>query len=253
MPAVARLQHDRALAAIQHQPGDADHAGRLHGVADDRESLLADGVGRHEIVRPVVPDPLDRRARHEHVDVDGVRALQGDLVDLVVLQHHISVVAALVAFDLVVLVDRLAGQGVDIAALHPVARRPVEGVEADLLARARGRHHRDRARHERELEIAFPERARRHSWRSNRRAISKPRLSRVVPPRCRPRPAISDAEKWAPGRWSGTPMASLWLLVGRTGQGGRDAPTGGGGSGGRPSCRAGPRHRRGRLGRVAPQ
>src|SRR3546814_5760218 len=49
-----------------------------------------------------------------------------------------------------------------IAALDAVAGRPVEGAEADLLGTRGHRHHRDRTGHERELQVALPERAGRH-------------------------------------------------------------------------------------------
>ena len=77
---IPRHEHHGAFAAIENQPRDADRVGRRHGVADDREGLLADRIVRHQIVRPVVPDPADRIARHEHVDVDGAGALQSDRV-----------------------------------------------------------------------------------------------------------------------------------------------------------------------------
>ena len=37
-------------------------------------------------------------------------------IQLVVLEHHILVLAALIALDLLVLVDYLAGDGIDVAA-----------------------------------------------------------------------------------------------------------------------------------------
>ena len=95
--------------------------------------------------------------RHEHVDIDGAGAFQAHRLDLVVLEHDILVFAALIALDLVILVHRLAADGVDILAQHAVAGFPVEGVKADLLIVGGRRHHRHRAGHEGKLQIAFPE------------------------------------------------------------------------------------------------
>ena len=55
-------------------------------------------------------------------------------LDLLVFQRDVLVGAGLVALDLLVLLDGLAGLGIDIAALDPVAGGPVQGVEANLLA-----------------------------------------------------------------------------------------------------------------------
>ena len=87
--------------------------------------------------------------RHEGLDVDGAGAFQRHRVDLVVLQHDVVVLAARIALDLVLLVDGLAGDGIDIAALHPVAGLAVEGVEAQLFGLRGGRRHRHGAGHQR--------------------------------------------------------------------------------------------------------
>src|SRR3546814_3018469 len=95
------------------------------------------------------------------LDVDGARALQADRLQLVVLQHDVAVFLDLVAPDLVVVADRLAGLGIDVAAADAIAGFAVEGVEAHLLAVAGGRRQRHRAGDERQLQVACPVGARR--------------------------------------------------------------------------------------------
>src|SRR3546814_1628839 len=80
-------------------------------------------------MRLVVPDPLDRILRHEHVDVDRPRAFERDRFQFLVLQDHVFAVAALVSPHLLVLVDRLAGLGIDVPALQPVACLSIERSE----------------------------------------------------------------------------------------------------------------------------
>src|SRR3546814_19990093 len=75
--AVTGFEHDGALATVEHELRDADGIGRLHRVANDGERLLADRIVRYEIMRLVVPDPLDRILRHEHVDVTRKRVVSG--------------------------------------------------------------------------------------------------------------------------------------------------------------------------------
>src|SRR5207302_5780808 len=66
------------------------------------------------------------------------------------------------AFDLVLVIDRLAGLGVDIAGMDAVARSAVEGMEAHFLGLGSGRQHRHRTGHERQLQISSPGWSRRH-------------------------------------------------------------------------------------------
>jgi hypothetical protein len=96
------------------------------------------------------------------VDVDGARAFERDSIEFLVLEHHVLAILALIAFDLVFVIDRLAGLGIDIAGMDAVARRAVKRVEAHLLGLGSGRQHRHRTSHERQLQISSPGRSRRH-------------------------------------------------------------------------------------------
>ena len=151
-------QHHGPLAPVKDQPGDADRLARGHGIADHREGFLTDGVVRHEVMRLVVPDPPDRIGRNELVDVDGARALERHSFEVLVLDHHVIVGTALVAFDFIVGLDRLVRRCVDVPAFDSIAGDAVERVKADLLAFRGGRRHGHRAGDQRQLQITLPER-----------------------------------------------------------------------------------------------
>src|SRR5262249_39682189 len=74
----------------------------------------------------------------------------------------VLVLADLVAFDLVLGLDRVAGLAVDELASHPVAGGPVERVEGDALRDGHAGTKRDRTGELGHLEKAFPDRTRRH-------------------------------------------------------------------------------------------
>src|SRR3954469_24330264 len=78
-------------------------------------------VVRDQVMRRVVPDPADRTGRHTAVDIDRARAFQREGLELLVFEHDVLAVLALIAFYLVFVVDRLAGLGVHIAGVNTVA------------------------------------------------------------------------------------------------------------------------------------
>src|SRR5690606_1405244 len=161
-PLAARLQKNGALPPGKHEPGNAHCIRRCHGFADDGEGLLADFVVRHEVVRLVVPYPLDRIGGHELLDVDRARAFEADGLQLFILEGHIFAFGRLVTLYLVLFTKRLASFGIHIAAFNAVTGYAVAGVEANLLP-LRGRwRERDRTGHEREFQISLPVRTRRH-------------------------------------------------------------------------------------------
>ncbi len=61
----------------------------LHRLADDGKGLGADLVVGRDVIGFVEIDFVDLVARHEALDVDGVRALQRHLVELLVLDQHV--------------------------------------------------------------------------------------------------------------------------------------------------------------------
>jgi hypothetical protein len=137
-PLAARLEHHQSLAAEQHDTRQADHLLGAHGVADDRERLLAHPIGGGEIVGRVEVGLVDLCARHEALNVDGVIALDLDGFQLLVLDQDVFALADLVALGLVLGLDRLAGLLVDELAADPVAGVAIESAEGDALGRGRG-------------------------------------------------------------------------------------------------------------------
>src|SRR3954451_22258158 len=96
-------------------------------------------VVRDQVMWRIVPDPTDRTGRHKAVDIDRAGAFQRDRLELLVFEHNVLAVLALVAFDLVFIVDRLAGLGIDIAGANAVAGGAIERMEAHLLRLGCGR------------------------------------------------------------------------------------------------------------------
>src|SRR5690348_6309729 len=83
-------------------------------------------------------------------------------IELLVLEHDVLAVLALVPFYLVIVIYRLASLGVDIPGVDAIAGRTVEGVEAYFLRVGGGGQHHHRAGNERQLQITSPGTLRRH-------------------------------------------------------------------------------------------
>ena len=127
-----------------------------HGVPDDRESLLADALARRDVIGRVVVARVDLGAGHEFVDVDRMRALDLDLVELVVVDEQVRILGDGVALGLVLVLDHVPGFGVDELPLHFVAGLAIDGVERNARRGAGGGIEVDSAGDEGKLEIAFP-------------------------------------------------------------------------------------------------
>ena len=85
------LQHQHALAPVQDDPPHTDHLLGGHGVADDREGLLPDLIGRRNVIGALEIAVVDLGTRHEAVDLDGMGALDPNLLDLLVLDLIASI------------------------------------------------------------------------------------------------------------------------------------------------------------------
>ena len=94
--------------------------------------------------------------RDKRLDIDRVGRLERDLVELVFLEQHVTPVVDLVALDLVLVLDHVAGLGIDRLIADPVAGLAIDDVQAYPARRARRGVHRDRTRDERQLQVAFP-------------------------------------------------------------------------------------------------
>jgi hypothetical protein len=147
-----------------HDAGERDALLVLHGVADHHERLgRALAVG-HDVVRLVEIALVDLGARHEAFDVDRVRALDRDRLELVVVDRHVLALADLVAAALVRGIDRVAGLLVHHQLAQAMAGPGVDLVEMRLLGLRCRREELDRAGDEGEAQMTFPIGARhRHS------------------------------------------------------------------------------------------
>jgi hypothetical protein len=83
-------------------------------------------------------------------------ALDLDGVEFLVLDHEVLPLGDLVAAPLVLGGDRLAGFLIDELLAQPIAGRLVDLPERNPLRGRAGGMQRDRARDQRQLEIAFP-------------------------------------------------------------------------------------------------
>src|SRR6185369_8277844 len=91
-----------------------------------------------------------------------VRALQGDVVEFLVLEENVLALLELVALHTIFGIDRIAGFGVDHLVADAVAGLLVDDVEADALAGGGGGVEGHRAGHQRQLQKALPVRPRGH-------------------------------------------------------------------------------------------
>ena len=150
--------------AYEVRDGDDDlaqahHVLALHRLPDHGERILPDMVLGGQVVRRVEIALVDLGARNELLDVDDLRAFQGEVVKLLVLHRHVFVLADLIAPPLVPGLDHLAGDGIDQLLLQAVPGLLADLTEAHPLARCRSREQGDGAGDEGQLQVSLPERA----------------------------------------------------------------------------------------------
>ena len=127
-----------------------------HRLADDPERLgreLAvgmDPIGRVEI------DRIDLVTIDKAVEVDDLRRLDLQVLQLVVADRDIAPALVLVALDDLIAVDDLAGLGVDELLLDAVAGLGVQLVEAHALCFGCRWNQIDRAGHQRQAQEPVP-------------------------------------------------------------------------------------------------
>src|SRR6516225_9816350 len=85
------LQHHDAFAPRHHDPAQSDDLLVAHGVSNDREGLLRDALARRNVVGRFKIARIDLRAGHKFFNVDGVRALDLDLVKLLVVDQQVGI------------------------------------------------------------------------------------------------------------------------------------------------------------------
>ena len=158
----------RSRRAITTLPSPTTFSSRMASRMIAKASSPTRSLGRDVIGRVVVAR-IDFRARHELFDVDRMRALDLDLVELVVGDQQVRVLGDGIALRLVLVLDHVPRLGVDELPLHLVAGLAVDGVERDARRGARGGIEVDSAGDQGKLQIAFPVGARGHGAYSAKR------------------------------------------------------------------------------------
>ena len=151
-----RANEKRSDAPEQDRLGDRRRSGPAHAFAHEREGLVGAAVRGRKAIGLVEIEVIDAGQVDECGNREGLVAVRNDRGDFVRLDGDKFVLPDFVALDLIVAFDRLAGLGVDELAANPVARRPVDRMQGDPLARRCDSVEGDRAGHLRDLEEAFP-------------------------------------------------------------------------------------------------
>ncbi len=110
----------------------------FHAVAQQHEGIVAHLIGC-QIIRLVEIDIVDLVAGDKGIDLQRLVAVRHGGGHLVRLEDDILPILNLVAFDLIVTLDMIAGLVVDELAFHPVASLAVQRIEGDALRRRGGR------------------------------------------------------------------------------------------------------------------
>ena len=149
---VERTDRDEIFAVVEHPPPDSGAAGLGQRVVQQPVGparVLALGA---EVVGPVKDDGVDLVGDDELVELDHVSAVAGGGVDLVLAEHHVRAVRALVSLDDLFVGDLAALLGADAALLELLAVGGVDLMEMDrvvLGGRVDLDRHRDPTQHHR--------------------------------------------------------------------------------------------------------
>jgi len=133
------------LAPRYNDTAQSNHRLVADCVADDGECLLSDLVCGRDVIRVVDIAIVDLSSGNKRIDRDGVGAFDLNLLDFLVLDLEVLALANLVAAANVLLLECLAGFGVDELLLQSVCGLFVDPVERNSLRARRGRIKRDRA------------------------------------------------------------------------------------------------------------
>src|SRR3984893_11970514 len=147
--AVTRLDQHQPLPARQRDMPEPDLVRLGHRLADDPEGLGRELTVGMDPIGSVEIDRIDRVAIDKAVEVDDLRRLDLQILQLVIADRDIAPAFVLVALDDLIAVDDLAGLGVDELLGHPISGLAVQLVEPDALCLGRRRDQVDRAGHQR--------------------------------------------------------------------------------------------------------
>ena len=158
----SRLKRNDVFARGEHDLADRHHAFLANGLTNDRERLLTDFAIGHDVIGIAQIKLVDFLTRHEFVDVDHALAFDGDRFELFRFKLDIFAFCHFIAFDDVGVVHLVAAFGVDLLVADTISSLFVDLMEADLFPLGGRRKQCNGAGNERQLQIAFPIRARGH-------------------------------------------------------------------------------------------
>src|SRR3989442_1162802 len=153
-PALRRPDEDEALLAAHDELRERDAPVRAHRVGEEPIRLLTALVGA-QVVRLLEIDRVHRREWHELRDVDDLRRLALEALELLVGDAHVLVLRELVPADERRPVHDLVADRAEVLQLDAGAALGVEQVEGDGLRR-RGRVELDRDRDQPERDRPGP-------------------------------------------------------------------------------------------------
>jgi hypothetical protein len=129
-----RPDQHRAHSAEENCAGYSSNFRSLHAVAEEHEGIRTHLVGR-QVIGLVEIHPIDFVAGDEGVDLEGLVAGRHGSRDFVRFENYELAVLDLVAFHLIIALDRIAGFAVDELALDPITCLAIERVERNALRR----------------------------------------------------------------------------------------------------------------------
>ena len=127
-----RADQHCAQAAEEDSTRQRGNLGLAHAVAQQLERVRAHFVGR-QIIGLIEIDVVDFVARNERLDLQRLVAVRYCRRHFFRLEHDIFAILDLIAFDLFVPLDRLAGLAIDEFAADAISGRAVERVEGNAL------------------------------------------------------------------------------------------------------------------------
>ena len=155
MPSTGTQQHE-LLALGDHYLGEGVHAILLHAAHQQAVGFLAHRtVGQQVVGAAGVIDRIDLFRSHESLDVDAPVALGAQLVELVVVDHHVLALGMLVAADDLI-AAHLAVLRAHFLVGDAAVALAVQLIEPDLAAGRVGGIRLDRHRYQAELNESLP-------------------------------------------------------------------------------------------------
>src|SRR6516164_10964196 len=181
-----------------------------HRLANDPERLGRDLAVRMDVIGCVEIDRIDLIPVHEAFEIDDLRRLDLQVLQLFVGDRDIAPALVLVPLDDLIAVDRIAGFGIDELLRHAVAGLGIELVEPDAFGFGCRRNQIDRAGHQRQAQKTVPACARHVDllFRRIDRATFNKSIAQIVPGRYGGDQTAIRRRTAAPIDWRSLPISA---------------------------------------------